>query len=81
MTYFFKNLYCQNHCKEGVNIGGGQIKGALFNFFLMKKCPFCILREILIWSYFCEKGPKWPKEKIDVFIYQKTKITSANMFL
>ena len=25
-----------------MNIGGGQIMGALFNFFVVKKCPFCI---------------------------------------
>ena len=25
-----------------MNIGGGQILGALFNFFVVKKCPFYI---------------------------------------
>ena len=26
-----------------MKIGGGQIRGALFNFFVMKKCPFLYL--------------------------------------
>ena len=39
---FFKNLFHQNNCKDPMNIGGGQIRGALFNFFVKKKCPFCI---------------------------------------
>ena len=25
-----------------MNIVGGQIRGALFNFFVVTKCPFCI---------------------------------------
>ena len=29
-----------------MNIGGGQIRGALFNFFVVKKCPFCIFRTL-----------------------------------
>ena len=41
---FFKNLFYQNSCKEAMNMGGGQIRGALFNIFVVKKCPFCIFR-------------------------------------
>ena len=26
-----------------MNIGGGQIRGAFFNFFVVKKCPFLYL--------------------------------------
>ena len=40
---FFKNLLYQNKCKETMNIGGGQIMGALFKFFVVKKCPFLCL--------------------------------------
>ena len=43
LLIFFKILFYQNNCKEAINIGGGQIKGALFNFFEMKKCPFLYL--------------------------------------
>ena len=32
MTYFFQKFVYQNNCKEAMNIGGGQIRGALFNF-------------------------------------------------
>ena len=39
---FFKNLFYQNNCKEAMNIGGGHIRGVLFNFFVVKKCLFCI---------------------------------------
>ena len=39
---FFKNLFYQNNCIEAMNIGGCQIRGALFNFFVVKKCPLCI---------------------------------------
>ena len=41
---FFKHLSYQSNCKETVNIGGGQVRGALFNFSVVKKCPFCIFR-------------------------------------
>ena len=37
---FFKNLFYQQNCKEAINIGGGQIRGTLFHFFVVKKCPF-----------------------------------------
>ena len=40
--YFFKNLFYHNNCKEAMNIGGGQIKWALFNIFVVKKYPLCI---------------------------------------
>ena len=29
-----------------MNIGEGQIKGALFNVFVVKKCPFCIFQTL-----------------------------------
>ena len=44
MTFFFKNLFYQNNCKEAIKIEGGQIRGALFNYFVVKKCPFCIFQ-------------------------------------
>ena len=37
---FFKLLFYENNYKEAMKIGGGQIKGALFNCFVVKKCPF-----------------------------------------
>ena len=39
---FFKNLFYQNNCKEAMNIEGGQIRGAHFNFFAVKKYLSCI---------------------------------------
>ena len=39
---FFKNLFYQNNCKEAMNIEGGQIRGAHFNFFVVKKYLSCI---------------------------------------
>ena len=47
MTYFFKNLFFQNNCKEAINIGGGQIKGALLNFFFSAEVPFFCIFQIL----------------------------------
>ena len=41
---FFKNLFYRKNCKEAMNIEGGQIRCALFNFFVVKKCPFCIFQ-------------------------------------
>ena len=29
-----------------MGIGGGKIRGALFNFFVVKKCPFCIFQTL-----------------------------------
>ena len=29
-----------------MNIGGGQIRGVLFNFFVLKKCLFCIFQTL-----------------------------------
>ena len=29
-----------------MNIGGGQIRGAFFNFFVVKKCPFLYLLDV-----------------------------------
>ena len=43
---FFKNLFYQNSCNDAMNIGEGQIMGALFNFFVVKKCPFCIFQTL-----------------------------------
>ena len=43
---FFKNLFYRNNCKEAMNIEGGQIRGALFNFFVVKKCLSCIFRTL-----------------------------------
>ena len=40
---FLKNLFYQNNCKQAMTIGGGQIRGAIFNFFVVKKCPFLYL--------------------------------------
>ena len=37
---FFKNLFYQKNFKDTINIGGGQIRGPLFNFFVVKKCTF-----------------------------------------
>ena len=42
MTYFMHNFELQNNCKEAMNIGEGQDRGALVNLFVVKKCPFCI---------------------------------------
>ena len=39
----FKNLFYQNNCKEAMNIGGGQIRGTLFNIFVVKKWLFLYL--------------------------------------
>ena len=44
---FFKNFFYQNNCKEAINIGEGQIRGALFNFFAVEKCPFFCVFQIL----------------------------------
>ena len=38
--FFFKNVFYQNSCKEAMNTGGGQIRGSLFNIFVVEKCPF-----------------------------------------
>ena len=40
---FLKNLFYQNNCKEAINIGRGQIRRAIFNFFVVKKNPFLYL--------------------------------------
>ena len=37
---FFKNLFYQKNFKDTIIIGGGQIRGPLFNFFVVKKCTF-----------------------------------------
>ena len=33
--FFFKNLFYQKNCKDAMKIGGGQIRGAFFNFFVV----------------------------------------------
>ena len=50
MTIFIKNLFYQNNCKDAVNIGGVQIRSALFNFFVVKKCPFLYLLDAVLVS-------------------------------
>ena len=42
---FFKNLFYQNNCKEAMDIRGGQIRGALFMFFIVQKRPFLYLSD------------------------------------
>ena len=42
VLFFLKNLFYQNSCKDAMNIGGSQIMGAHFNFFVVQKCPFYI---------------------------------------
>ena len=42
--FFFRNFFNKNNYKEATNIGGGQIRDALFNCFGVKKYPFCIFR-------------------------------------
>ena len=37
---FYKNLFCQNNCKEAMNKRGGQNRGTPFNFFVVQKCLF-----------------------------------------
>ena len=36
----FIKKFVKKICKEAMNIRGRQIKGALFNFFIVEKCPF-----------------------------------------
>ena len=50
---FFKNLFYQNNCKDSINIGGGQIRSALSNFFVVKKCPFSGLDKLRAWLRAC----------------------------
>ena len=81
MTYFFKNLYCQNHFKEAVNIGGGQIKGALFNFFLMKKYPFFVFSGKFSFGHISVKrAQNGPKRRL-MFLSIKRLKSPFNMFL
>ena len=56
MTYFFKNLFYQKNRKEAKYIGRGQIRGALFNFFVLKNCPFLHLPDAAFSSY----NNTWP---------------------
>ena len=41
----FRTLPSMNNYKEAINIGGGQIRSALLNFFVVKKCPFLYLSD------------------------------------
>ena len=41
-----KDLLYQNTCKEAMNIGVGQTKSVLFNFYVFKKCPFLYPRTL-----------------------------------
>ena len=43
---FLKKLFYQDNCKEAATIRGGQIRGALFSFFVVKKCLFNIFRRL-----------------------------------
>ena len=45
---YFKNLFYQNNYKEAMDIGGGQIRGALFNFFVVRKCSFLYLSNVAL---------------------------------
>lgn len=42
---FLKSLFYQNNCNEAMNIGGGEIRGTLCSFFVVKKCPFLYLAD------------------------------------
>ena len=55
---FFKNLFHQKNYKQAMKIGGGQIRGALFNFFVVKKCPFLHLPDAALSFY----NNPWTKE-------------------
>ena len=48
---FLKNLFYQKNCKAAMNIGGGQIRGALFNFLSSEKCPFLHLLDTALSFY------------------------------
>ena len=48
---FFKNLFYQKICKKTMKIGESQIRGALFNFFVVKKCPFLHLPDAALSFY------------------------------
>ena len=44
---FFRSVFYQNNwnnCKKVMNRGRGQIRGALYNFFVVKKCLFCVFQ-------------------------------------
>ena len=56
LTYFFQKFVYSKNCKVAMNIGGGQIKGALFNFFVVKKCPFLHLLDAALSFY---NNPWW----------------------
>ena len=49
---FFRGLFYQSNCKEAMNRRGRQIRGALCNFFVVKKCLFvssgCIYNRFLV---------------------------------
>ena len=51
LLFFFKNLFHRKNCKEAMNIGGGQISGALFNFFVVKKWSFLHLPDAALSFY------------------------------
>ena len=48
---FFKNLFHRKNYKQAMKIRGGQIWGALFNFFVVKKCPFLHLPDAALSFY------------------------------
>ena len=43
MTYFYQKRVLSKQLQSGYEHRGGQIRGALFNFLVVKKCPFLYL--------------------------------------
>ena len=43
LFFFFENLFYQNNSKEAMKIEGGQVRGDLINFFVVKKRRFLYL--------------------------------------
>ena len=83
---FFKNLFYQKNCKEAVNIGEGQIRGALFfNFFVVKKCPFLHLPDAALSFYnnsWSDKNSSCLQRKIsELELAFNIKATFCNLFL
>ena len=70
---FFKHLSYQSICKETVNIGEGQVRGTLFNFSVVKKCPFCIFQMLSSVSEITPGGSFLKDENLTLphVLYQK----------
>ena len=43
--FFSKMCFIKKNCEEAMNIEGDQIRGALFNLFVVKKFPFLHLAD------------------------------------